>query len=56
MLAPNARPGQVTGEQTHLEGEQKTLFASHRALNLELNFARRRTGIADGHGKILSRS
>jgi len=56
MLAPNARAGQVTGEQAHLEGEEKTFFASHRALNPELNFARRVASIADGHGRILSRS
>jgi hypothetical protein len=42
MLTLNPRPGQVPRKQAHLESEEKTLFSSHRTLNLRLNLAGRR--------------
>jgi hypothetical protein len=51
MIPLNSRAGQVTSEQAHLEGEEKALFAGHRALNPQLNLSRCGSGIGDGHGR-----
>lgn len=49
MFALNSGPSQVSGEKTHFEGKENTLFAGHRPMNFELNIAGGVGSVGDRH-------
>jgi hypothetical protein len=52
MVLPDPFFRQFAREQTHLEGQEDTLFSRHCALNLQLEGSSRRSRTASGHGQM----